>query len=421
MKKMKKSTIGCLVVIGAVVLLFVVVGIINAVSKPSDTEESPTTTQPSAETEGEESLKQPLEIELMEGQSEGLIEVSARGTDTLEFIKLDITSQSDDRLNITILPGTLFEPLSASVQSMVATTEKSLMLQAHETTGSFAINTVSANMELDIPGEDDSLALSMTPASGEFMKLLNSASFQDESSRIRQFALWTITDNPKRNEYAGIDYYGTKTTPNDEQIERIRSLFDEVGIPTEDYRALQIAVYAELVDAQTRGLIEVNSCGQGSINYIEISLTSKSDDALEIAILPGTIFEPQVAGVQSMVVIAEKLLMLYPHETVGPVDLNTACANMELDAPSQSDNLILSSEAAPDDLILLLDLPDFHEEEFRIRQFAIWTITDNPKRGEYVGIGTFGIGSGPNDEEIEKIRVLFDKAGISTGKYQALS
>ena len=122
-----------------------------------------------------------------------------------------------------------------------------------------------------------------------------------------------------------------------------------------------------------------------------------------------------------MVVIAEKLLMLYPHETVGPIDLNTACASMELDAPSESDNLILSSEAAPDDLILLLDLPDFHEEEFRIRQFAIWTITDNPKRDEYVGIGTFGFGSGPSDEEIEKIRVLFDKAGISTGKYRALS
>jgi len=413
MKKMKKSTIGCLVVIGAVVLLFVVGGIITAISEPSDTEESPTTTQPSAET---------LEIELMEGQSEGLIEVSARGTGTIEFIKLDITSQSDDRLNITILPGTIFEPLSASVQSMVATTEKSLpLLQPHETTGSFAIHTVSANMKLDIPGEDDNLTLSMTPAGGEFMELLNSASFQDEPSRIRQFALWTITDNPKRNEYAGIDYYGTKTTPNDEQIERIRSLFDEVGIPTEEYQALQIAVYAELVDAQTRGLIEVNSCGQGTINYIEISLISKSDDALEIAILPGTIFEPQVAGVQSMVVIAEKLLMLYPHETVGPIDLNTACANMELDAPSKSDNLILSLEAAPDDLILLLDLPDFHEEEFRIRQFAIWTITDNPKRGEYVGIGTFGIGSGPNDEEIEKIRVLFDKAGISTGKYRALS
>ena len=57
-----------------------------------------------------------------------------------------------------------------------------------------------------------------------------------------------------------------------------------------------------------------------------------------------------------------------------------------------------------------------------MRKFAIWTITDNPERDGYIGIVTaLGIfGSGHGDKEIEKIRVLFIKAGIQIGQYKAL-
>ena len=207
---MKKSTKGCLIAVGAVVALFMALVIISTLLNPPEAEEPPATTETPAATEGEEPSQRPLvEVELIEAQSEGLIEVSAYGTETIEFIKLDITSQSDDRLNITILPGTIFEPLSASVQSMVVLTEKALSLQPHETTGSFAVKAASINMQLDVPGESDNLSSRITPATWDFMKLLNLADFQDESARVRQFALWTITDNPKRARYAGIDFYGT--------------------------------------------------------------------------------------------------------------------------------------------------------------------------------------------------------------------
>ncbi len=106
---------------------------------------------------------------------------------------------------------------------------------------------------------------------------------------------------------------------------------------------------------------------------------------------------------------------------VGNLDIDAACANMELDAPEESNILALSTEVPPEDLVKLLYLPDFHEETSRVRQFAIWTITDNPERDGYMGIGTFGLGSGPRDEEIDRIRVLFEKAGILTDKYKALS
>ena len=89
-----------------------------------------------------------------------------------------------------------------------------------------------------------------------------------------------------------------------------------------------------------------------------------------------------------------------------------------------SDGTVLYSSVSdpPEDLIKLLNLTEFHEETFRVRQFAIWTITDNPERDGYIGIATsFQVfGTDPSDEEIDKIRNLFIDAGISVSKYKAL-
>ena len=120
-----------------------------------------------------------------------------------------------------------------------------------------------------------------------------------------------------------------------------------------------------------------------------------------------------------MMVIKEKLLLLEPQGSK-QVDVSTACANMRLDVPSESDSLTIKGVAPTEDLLRLLELPDFHGETFRVRQFAIWTITDNPRRTEYVGIGYFGTGSGPDDDEMQRIGTLFEKAGIPTEKYRAL-
>jgi len=361
----------------------------------------------------------PVEVELIKAESEGNIEVTAFGAGSLSSLKLFIISQSDDLLDVAILPGTIFESQAASIQSMVVTTKRTLSVEPHGRVGPISIDAVSINMQLDVADESDSLIVGMTPATGNIMKLLNLAHFQDESSRVQQFAIWTITANPGRNEYAGVSTFGFGSGPSDEEIERIQFLFDEAGIPAKGYRVLQKPVYVELTDAESRGLIDVIVSGENSIDRIQMSIRSKSEDPLEVAILPGTIFAPQAAGVQNMVAIAEKLVLLYPNEIIGPIVIDAACMNMELDVPSEGESLSLSMTPASEDLLKLLDLPDFHEETLRVRQFAIWTITDNPGRSEYVGIGRF-VGTGPDSEEIAKIKVLFEKAGIPTDKYKAL-
>ncbi len=420
---MKKFAVGCAAAIG--VFAVVIVGIalattifdFNGTTDTTPTDTTPTQTTP-AETGPVETTEPatPIEVEFVDAQSRGLIEYSAYGRASLEQFQLNITSESDDTLEIVILPGTIFDPQAAYyIQSLVVITEKLVLLDPHEAVESLNIDAGTINMQLDTPGEDDSLVLSMTPASGDLMLLLNLPDFQDFDFRIQQFAIWTLTDNPGLNEYPD-------TGPSDEEIDNIRSLFEIAGIPTEEYRVLQPPVYVELIEAQSMGLIGVSARGTGSINRIQMSLTSNSDDVLEVAILPGTIFISSAAGVQSMVVVAEKLVLLDPYEAVESVNIDAACANMELDAPEESNSLVLSTTPASGDLVLLLNLPEFHDETLRVQQFAVWTITDNPGRGGYMGIATgFAIfGTGPRDEEIERIRVLFGKAGISTDKYQAL-
>jgi hypothetical protein len=89
------------------------------------------------------------------------------------------------------------------------------------------------------------------------------------------------------------------------------------------------------------------------------------------------------------------------------------------DVPEPGDQFAL--HAPPEgDLSKLLGVSEFRSASFRIQQFAIWTITDNPSRGGYVGLGMFGFGTGPSEEEMEEIRSFFRKAGISLGRYRAL-
>ena len=458
---MKKFAIGCLAVVGVITVVAVAVAIIGNVFDSDGTTEtttqtlagtttptmttSPAVTMPTMPTEKTTTLptttttsltttttthttttattstEQPpteIEVELIQAQSDGLIELTASGSTHPDSIELVINSLSEDQLYVTILPGTIFGSQPAGAKSSMVVLEPSeVWVPPGEVLGPLSIEAAGINMSLDVPGMGDSLVISTELATGNLKKLIDLPEFQDEYFSIQQLAIWTLTDNPGLNEYPG-------TAPSIIEIDKIRFLFEKAGIPTEGYRALKPPVYVDLVEAVDGGLIGVSAAGTGYITYIKMSLTSNSDEILEVAILPGTIFTSPASGIQSMVVIDRELVIrVYPHEMTELFNVDAACASMELDAPEESNSLTLTAAAPPEDLVKLLGLPDFYEEDFRVQQFAIWTITDNPERDGYMGIATgFQIfGTGPSDEEMAKIRTLFEKAGISTDKYKALS
>lgn len=161
--------------------------------------------------------------------------------------------------------------------------------------------------------------------------------------------------------------------------------------------------------------------GRGvSLQRLEITLTSQVAQPLQLVIDPGILFRPSAAATQTMVTIAAQAVTLAPGESK-TLTLVVACAAMHLDQPGSSDQFGLDPAPTSSALSRLLQVPEFANQTFRVRQFAIWTISDNPTREGYVGLGSFGIGSGPSDPEIETIRQLVVKAGLDPSAYLALA
>jgi len=175
----------------------------------------------------------------------------------------------------------------------------------------------------------------------------------------------------------------------------------------------------ELRQALKDGIATLEAIGDG-LETMDMILDSLSDEDLRIEVQPGTIFNPANAGTQSMVVRRGALIDL-PAGGHAERKLEVGCASMEKGTPSSDDSFSIDLDISLSDLVDLLELVEFLEEDFRVQQFAIWTITDNPSATRYVGLGYFGAGSGPSQEELDSIYQLFLKAGIQTGKYRALA
>jgi len=175
----------------------------------------------------------------------------------------------------------------------------------------------------------------------------------------------------------------------------------------------------ELRSAVAAGKVVVSGRGI-NLQRLEITLASQVAQPLALVIEPATVFRPGAAATQPMTTLAAQVVTLAPMESK-TLTLDVACASMHLDQPSSSDQFGLDTTPSSTALLALLKVPDFAGQTFRVRQFAIWTITDNPTRTGYVGLGSFGIGSGPSDEEIAVIKQLFVKAGLDPSGYLALA
>jgi len=192
-------------------------------------------------------------------------------------------------------------------------------------------------------------------------------------------------------------------------------------LPAEESAAPSPAVrVVNLSDALAAGSVVVSGTG-GGLEKLGLDVTSKLDEVIELVVAAGTLFDPAAKGTQTMMVLWDEPIQLMPGETTSAT-LDVACVEMHQDQPTTDDTFTVSDAAPNPDLTLLLASPELADADGRVRQFAVWTITNDPKRKDYVPLGTsFDIfGSGPDDHEIAAIRALFDAAGIDTAKYRAL-
>ncbi len=177
----------------------------------------------------------------------------------------------------------------------------------------------------------------------------------------------------------------------------------------------------EISAAIEDNLISAHISGEG-LETISVNVTSNTDYTMNITIQPGTVFQVQTAGVQNMVALYKNELSLGPR-LQDSFYVSVACFNMESETPGNTDAFTISRIQPPADLGKLLGIPDFSSKSFRVQQFAIWTITENPTRYGYVGLttGLSPFGTGPSDTELQEIQTLFTQAGIFLQNYRAFN
>lgn len=180
----------------------------------------------------------------------------------------------------------------------------------------------------------------------------------------------------------------------------------------------------DLGNALRKKLVQVKIAGLGA-STVSLEITSKGKKDQVIRILAGTVFKAVSNRTQRMVVCVEQSVDLPPATQEEPskwVAVSVASLDMRLTLPGEGEELELDSPVRDADLKKLLALPALSAESFRVQQFAIWTITENPSRNGFASIDREDSeGSGPSDAEIQSIIALFKQAKISTGKYRALN
>jgi hypothetical protein len=173
-------------------------------------------------------------VNLLDAITKGWVIATISGNG-LSKIDISLKPQMDFNLELSIEPGTVFESQSGGVQNMVLRQGTVVVLKPNIGI-SLELEVSCANMELEEPSGADTFTIS-GGTSDDLLKLLRLSEFRFENGRIQQFAVWTITDNPARNNYTGItDQYGTGSGPTGDEIEIIRSLFQSAGINTSKYK-----------------------------------------------------------------------------------------------------------------------------------------------------------------------------------------
>ena len=178
----------------------------------------------------------------------------------------------------------------------------------------------------------------------------------------------------------------------------------------------------ELSEAVSRKLVEIEASST-DLASIDVSLRLNGDAPLEVVVEPAVLFEGISKKKLVLVVTKSEHLILHPGGNEESLTLDAIDMNMDSCAcpcPDYGDSLSISHRPVPKDVKKLLDLPEFDEEEFSLRQFAVWTITNNPKPKGYSEIDDDGLSVKLGTGGIQKIKELFESAGISVNKYQAL-
>lgn len=183
-----------------------------------------------------------------------------------------------------------------------------------------------------------------------------------------------------------------------------------------------------LESAISNNLVDLRIQGAG-LNMVDLSLSTKASPWIIVRIPAGTVADSSGAEVQSMVITADRLAIL----DNGSLDLrcSAACLNMTKEIPEESDGFTLSSSLADPRIVALLRCDKFRAADWISKQYAIWTITDNPRRGSFRIIQQTNRMDGRelfttpirglSDQFFEEIKAILISGGLNPSQFNAFS
>jgi hypothetical protein len=121
------------------------------------------------------------------------VEVKIRGND-ITRVELSVRRLKAQNMNVKIPVGAYFVSANASAQNMVATEEKTLLLN-NDQWKTVSIPAACANRPRDIPDSNDSFTVQRSSNSDELTRLMPVLNKTGVGIKIRQAAVWIITDN----------------------------------------------------------------------------------------------------------------------------------------------------------------------------------------------------------------------------------
>ncbi|MFA5193243.1 MAG: hypothetical protein WC740_21245 [Verrucomicrobiia bacterium] len=131
----------------------------------------------------------------------------------------------------------------------------------------------------------------------------------------------------------------------------------------------------DIVDLLAEQLVEIRAQGNG-ISSVDLHILRLARYPIVVRIPVGTYFVPSRQSVQNMVVTAEaKIHLTKPMWT--RISINVACANRPRSVPSTRDSFTIERAPQQAELIKLMPVLERAHVDARVRQAAVWIVTDD--------------------------------------------
>jgi hypothetical protein len=180
----------------------------------------------------------PSTVDIIDGQSRGLISAVGYGSGYLNRMSVKITSNCKSTISVTIPAGIFFvSPNARANYGRMVNIESALEIIKPGESKQLPLVAAAVDGISEVPGKDDTLLMDKKPIPDDLKLLVKVKGLMEAAYRVQQYAVWVITLFPADVNAIRIGSAG-KTNfqgPSQEEFDQIRTLYQQAGIKSDKY------------------------------------------------------------------------------------------------------------------------------------------------------------------------------------------